>query len=210
MPFLDNLKCKVPSTKSGFTLVELLVVLGILTLTVGSSLLFLTSVLKGTNQANIISEAKQNGQSTLDSLDRQIRNATNAQAMISGGTPPLNLPAGASSGVALTISGNQSLYIVCFNSVAGTSNGWIGTASLAPGTSPSLSDFKAVTNIDTISGADVSSCNIAVTSFSVGAISPPIVAINFTMNQGINAPSRKDFLANSKFQTTISLRNYSE
>src|SRR3989338_2133305 len=67
--------------KRAFTLIEFLVVLGILALVVGSITLFLTSVLKGTNQANVLSEVKQNGQATLDSLERQIRGAVDAEAV---------------------------------------------------------------------------------------------------------------------------------
>src|SRR3989344_764838 len=64
--------------RRGFTLVELLVVLGILSATVGSTLLFLTSTLKGSNQASIVAEVKQNGQVTLDLLEREVRGANNA------------------------------------------------------------------------------------------------------------------------------------
>src|SRR3990167_10128021 len=63
----------------GFTLIEFLVVLGILAITVSATLLFLTSVLRGSNKANIIAEVKQNGQVVLESLERQIRNGVDAQ-----------------------------------------------------------------------------------------------------------------------------------
>src|SRR3989344_4232759 len=69
---------KVLVSKNGFTLLEFLVVIGLLSLTIGSILLFLTSVLKGTNQANVTSEVKQNGQVVLDALESQIRKATDA------------------------------------------------------------------------------------------------------------------------------------
>lgn len=185
-----------------YTLVELVVVIGLLVLTVGSILAFLTSSLKGSNQVNVISEVKQNGQAVLDSLDRQIRNATDAtQSTIA------QLPAGASSGVSLTIAGANSLYIACFTPTA-SANGWIGVASSASGLTPTLSDYKPVTNQDTVLGVDIQSCSLSVLPVSSGEDSPPVVSVSFLVNQGIAAPTRSDFLANAQFQTTISLRKY--
>jgi len=63
-----NTKPRGVNLSKGFTLIELLVVLGILVIGVGSTLLFLTSILRGTNQANVTAEVKQNGQAILDSL----------------------------------------------------------------------------------------------------------------------------------------------
>src|SRR3989344_5912333 len=76
---------KFPVSRKGFTLLEFLVVIGLLSITIGSILLFLTSVLKGTNQANITSEVKQNGQVVLDTLESQIRNATDAVCLNADG-----------------------------------------------------------------------------------------------------------------------------
>src|SRR3989304_7645043 len=103
--------------RHGFTLIELLVVLGILVTAVGATLLFLTNVLKGTNQANVTAEVKQNGQAVLDLLEKQIRGATAAVEIT---------PNGSSSGVNITKTDGNSLYIACFNSIASpSSNGWM-------------------------------------------------------------------------------------
>src|SRR4030042_3325045 len=120
----------IKQCNKGFTLIELLVVMGILSLTIGSILLFLTSTLKGSNQANVTSEVKQNGQAILDSLERQIRNASDATQTLDS-----DLPDEASNGITLTFKEGTDLYIACFDSVAATSNGWIGTASVASGSS---------------------------------------------------------------------------
>lgn len=193
----------------GFTLIELLVVIGLLMLTTALIFDFLTASLKSSNQTNVTAEVKQNGQAVLDSLDRQIRSATKAVAITGTG-----LPTGASSGVNLTLSGGNSLYLACFNSTA-TTNGWIGVASVLTGTDTSvLANYKSVTNTDTVSGVDISDsanppgCRISVIAASGGIDSPDVVSFEFTANQGITAPSRQDFQANAKFQTTISLRQY--
>lgn len=189
--------------KRGFTLVELLVVLGLLSVTVGSALLFLTSVLRGSNQSSVISEVKQNGQSVLDSLDRQIRDASDARQMQGS-----ELPQGAVNGAVLTLPSARTLYAACF-ATSPAANGWIGLANLQTGASPSLSDYKSLTNnVNLIDGVDISTCNFSVIPTSTGSSSPAIVSLSFTINQGISAPSRRDFLSNAQFQTTISLRKY--
>ena len=193
--------------RQGFTLIELLVVLGILTAAVGASLIFLTSVLKGTNQANVTAEVKQNGQVVLDSLEKQIRGATSAVVITGSG-----LPGGATKdGVNLALPTGRSLYLVCFDTdPIAKSNGWIGVADVSPGTpTNAFSNYNSVTNKDNISGVDVKNCDFSVQQASTtGTAAPAVVSISFVMNQGIQAPSRADFLANAKFETTISLRNY--
>lgn len=189
--------------KKGFSLVELLVVLGLLSVTVGSALLFLTSVLRGSNQSAVISEVKQNGQSVLDSLDRQIRDASDARQMQGA-----ELPQGAVNGAVLTLPGARTLYTACFATTQ-AANGWIGLANLQTGAAVTLSDYKSLTNNgNLVDGVDISTCNFSVIPASTGSASPAIVSLSFTINQGISAPSRRDFLSNAQFQTTISLRKY--
>lgn len=189
--------------KRGFTLVELLVGLGLLALTTGSALLFLTSVFRGSNQAAVITEVKQNGQSVLDSLERQIRDASDARQMQGS-----ELPLGGVNGAVLTLSSARTLYAVCFATTP-AANGWIGLANMQTGAVPSLSDYKSLTNnSNLIEGVDISVCSFSVVMASTGSSSPAIVSLNFIINQGISAPSRRDFLSNAQFQTTISLRRY--
>lgn len=182
---------------SGFTLLEFLVVIGLLSITIGSILLFLTSVLKGTNQANITSEVKQNGQVVLDTLESQIRNATDAVCMLGENDNCTD--------VKLTRVNADPLRIRCVNPDGLTANGRIEIAS-------SLLDdptnFTSITNTDIKSGVSVTNCKFNVVLSSGGVSAPPIVAASFTVNQGVDAPSRQDFLANVDFQTTISLRGY--
>lgn len=185
-------KISVNCQSEGFTLIEFLIVLGVLATAVASALLVLTSVLRGTNQANITAEVKQNGQVVLDTLEPQIRNARDAKDL----SP---LPPGANDGVSLTLGDGTSLNIACFPAGANT-NGYIGTSTAA--------SYTSVTNQDLTSGVDVTDCNLRVIPASVGAVNSAFVSVSFVMNQGKNAPSRQDFKANVKFETTISLRRY--
>ena len=192
--------------KVGFTLIEFLVVLGILAVTVGSTLLFLSSVLRGSNKVSVTTEVKQNGQAVLNSLEKQIRNAVDAQ-QVDVDT------------IKLTRQDENPLYIKCFpHGALGppyTYNGWLGSAVSASGI-PGDVYTSFTSKEDTISGVDINchpsdppNCDgLKVISSSTGVSSPPIVSICFVASQGIDAPSRQDFQANVTFETTISLRKY--
>lgn len=180
-----------------FTLIEFLVVLGILAVAVGSALLVLSSVLRGTNQSNVTAEVKQNGQSVLDNLDSQIRNATEATDDDSG------------KYIRLVRPNADPLSIKCFyDSEPKSQNGWIGTA-ITDVLAPADSSYTPLTNKnDLVSGVDINNCNFEVAASSLGGASPAIVSISFEVSQARGAPSRQDFVASVKFQTTISLRKY--
>lgn len=191
----EKAKFKIIASLPAFTLVELLVVLGILSATVGATLLFLTSTLKGSNQATVISEVKQNGQVILDVLERQVRGASNAMYV--------------NGHIKLTRSANNLLHIKCFSgnyTLGSEKNGWIGTTTSSLD-DPSEALYTSITNKDDlVSGTDVSSCSLSVSGASTGGFTPAVVSIDFTLNQGVKAPSRADFKANARFSTTISLR----
>lgn len=70
----------------GFTLVEVLVVMAI-TIIVGVMLVVIfTNTLRGSNKAQILAVIKQNGQSVLDNIDKNIRNADNVVCVSDDGT----------------------------------------------------------------------------------------------------------------------------
>lgn len=189
----------------GFTLIEFLVVVGILTTVVGSTLLFLTSILRGSNQTNITNEVKQNGQVVFDSLDKQIRNGRNAVSIVP--------PTGSSSAIMLTLSDDSFLFLACFDTVPNTSNGWIGSVSSLTSSAPVPASYVPLTNQDKISGVDIKCDSSPGATFSAipasaGSATPSIVKMGFGASQAVLAPSRSDFQANIRFDTTISLRQY--
>lgn len=61
--------------QSGFTLVEVLVVIAILSIIGLIAVTIFTRTLKGVNKSQIISSLKQNGQSVLENMDKTIRNS---------------------------------------------------------------------------------------------------------------------------------------
>jgi type II secretory pathway pseudopilin PulG len=183
-----------------------LVVIGILGIVVGSSMLFLTNILKGSNQAQVVGEIKQNGQTVLDVIDRQIRNAENVEDF----TPLFISPPDDAIKLNITNSAS-SIYIACFNRDITTSpkkNGWIGILNSTSAPS-SVSEFLKLTNTSEVSGIDLE-CDTSTFSIS-GLISdsyPQVVQVRFKVYQGVEAPNRLDFNASSEFKTTISLRKY--
>lgn len=198
--------------KSGYTLIEFLIVISILALSVGSVLLFLTSTLKGANQANVTAEVKQNGQSVLDNLQSQIRSSSFVQALVYPGQTPSNADYAGQSGIWLTLSTGDKLTVVCFNSASGsTKSGWIGVAktTIASGNTntpeSTIGNFQTLTNQNPLSGVDIVCTQ---NSFQVNTNNNNLVIIDFTANQGIQAPSRVDYKANVQFKTTIGIRTY--
>lgn len=63
--------------KNGFTLIEMLVVLAILSIFGTLIVTIFSRTLKGGNKSQIISSIKQNGQAVLETMDKTIRNADN-------------------------------------------------------------------------------------------------------------------------------------
>lgn len=200
--------------KKGFTLVEFLIVIGILSLSVGSIMLILTTVIKGANQTNVTAEVKQNGQNVLDTVSGQIRNASdvyslNGYTVLFGNV--LNKPSGSRSAIWVFTETGEKLTIACVDSVGTTSNGLISVyTGLATDTAPPASvtsSFKPISNTDVLSGVDI---DCADTTFALSAptANVKVVLVDFTVNQAVQAPSRVDFKANAQFKTAISLRLY--
>ena len=187
---------KLKTLNPGYTLIEFLVVIGILIFAVGSSLLFLTSVLRGSNQSSITAEVKQNGQAVLDSLDSQIRDGKDAISVT---------PAGAASAVRITLSNGNYLFLACYNANGTTSNGWIGSIVQSSSATPNAG-YVALTNTDIIAGVNISNCSFSVQPATT--LDPAIVTVSFVANQGVGAPSRQDYSGSAAFRTIISLRKY--
>lgn len=190
--------------RRGFTLVEILVVIGILGLTTSALLYFLVTTVKSSNQTNIIAEVQQNGQVILNTLSSQITNGVSVSPNTSDGgcTQTVNLQTTSTNCLVVQTQGNSPLYIKFFPLVTGTSNGYIATSS--DGT-----NYTSISNQDLVSGVNIMQTG-SLPIFSIYSSSgvPASVTINFTLTQAINATSRQDFQAQIPFQTTFTLRSY--
>lgn len=195
--------------KTGFTLIELLVVIGIMAVVGGVGTDLFVSILKGANKANVINEVKQNGNYALDIMERNIRNAKEAQL---GGIEPFL------QNNVLILKDVNDTYIQ-FRFVLPTpvplTNGkiTIATGDTLPATGI-LADEKDMTNTDPVSGISVLSGAFEIVYPTPPANNPTYVRINFRAAQGEGAPSRRDYTLGPtgapglQFQTTVSLRTY--
>lgn len=84
---------KLGVMKKGFTLLELLVVLGILSLVGVLVAVIFTRALRGTNKSELVGKIKQNGQSVLETMTSVVRNADNVVCpvfpSVTSPTPPI-------------------------------------------------------------------------------------------------------------------------
>ena len=185
----------------GYTLIELLVVLGIMTMTVGALTVFLTSVFRGTNKANASAEVKQNGQVVLDSLERQIRGATN---VVDNHFAP-----GDTKYIRLERESGDPLHIACISESPGNYKSRIAVAQDSGTTLPeSDPSWRSVSNDDWEDGISINNCVITVSPAiisSSGLPVPAVVSISFTANKD---SERVEFAGKADFRTTISLRQY--
>lgn len=173
----DNRKCE---KASGFTLIEVLVVLGVFVVisTVIVSILFVS--LRGSKKSDVLVTTRENGYSALSKMARVIRYAKS-----------IDLPASCvpSSGSvnSITITGSDDNQIV-FACPASSSGG-------ISSNSASLVDTSSVS---------VSSCSF--TCSQPTSADPPTVMISFTLAaQGGNSA---ESIASVPFETSVTLRNF--
>ena len=180
MPYhLSSITYHFRRRRSGFTLIEIIVVVGILGIVtvMGTNLFF--SILRGSTKTKILQLVKQNGDYAISVMGRMIRNARSVNG---GGSSitivnPDGMPTTFSCGdIDIPLDGKSEI----------ASNG----ARL-------ISNEVKVENCSGI---------FSVTPGEVG-VSPAAVTINFTLSQA-GVTTRLEERASVSFQTTISLRNY--
>lgn len=210
--------------KKGFTLVELLVVLGILSVMFGLVLTIFTRVLQGGNKTQVIGAIKQNGQSMLEIMDKTIRDASRVVC-----TSVLG------DSIAVVQEGVYTKFK--FSPPTPTSNGSIKKESFSlplsppPNSDPNLyiRDFESTicTNPLTGSAQFISDTNLqtgaSVNCYLTGGVADcnnhPIfrrireagfkdqVSIKFGVKPGISSPSSvTGEIDDINFQTTIDIR----
>lgn len=161
----------------GFTLVELLVSIGLVLIvgTVGTSII--ASILRSYNKAHIINEVEQNGNYVLSLMESQIRNAKSVSP---------------TSGTTQTLTVTPQEGSVFDFSIANV--GGIGVVR---------KDSEILTNNNPVNGVEVV---VADSGFTVTGISPQTVIIVLKLQQAPNAPGRVDYQAATTLQTTVVVR----
>jgi len=167
--------------KSGFTLIETLVVIGILAIivVVGSSSFF--SILKGSTKTKTATLVKQNGDYAMNVMTRMIRNAKGIVGFV-----PENYP-----GPEITIDnpdGETTIFLCDSNDDGSLAS---NSASLMS-SQVKVSDCSSVFNIQ----------------YDEEGLEPDVVTIDFTLSTGdLGRPEEE---ASMRFKTTVILRNIAE
>ena len=165
--------------KQGFTLLELLVVVGILGILGAVASDIFINVSRSYNKANVIAEIQRSGNASLSQIGSEIRNA---QSVTSPEPTTLNVVNSVGSAVAYTFvpedADNQK-------------NGYVAR------------NGNPLTDNDYFTGVNVTGL-----SFFVAETDPPSVNIVLSLTQPLGAGSRIDFQASTTLTTTVSLRSY--
>lgn len=197
--------------KKGFTLVEILVVIGVLSIAGVIILTIFSRTLRGNNKSQILTAIKENGQSVLENLDKTVRNADNIVC------PTATSP----SGNTLVVFKDGIYTRYRFISQIGSINGSVQQDTATPsaqeadprqfinricnptdpqpqlGTS-ALTDTNPKTGVSLTFGSFV---------LNKSAGFKDTVTINFVLNSGVGAPPAVSGQIDPvTFQTTIQLR----
>ena len=214
------IKKAMPAGRQGFTLVELLVVIAILAIAVTFILTIFTSSLRGSNKSQIVSTIKQNGQSVLETMDKNVRNSDNVVC------PSITPPATTASSTNLVVvsKGTYTRYrfIAPSPPVNPTVNGLIQQDNPAKQTVLGIEETdpefinRVCTLTDPMQGVNILTDTNPQTGVSAvnglftrsrQAGSRDSVTIRFDLSPGISAPA---VIAGQidpvTFQTTIQLR----
>lgn len=171
--------------KTGFTLIEILVVVGILGIIafIGTNMFF--TILKGSTKTRVLAEVKQNGNYALGVMERMIRNARKIEeCQVSADHIKIQNP-----------DEDWTDFLCC------------GSPSLI------ASESGGLTCSDSgIENARLTSSNVQVScgtfiSCTQATGGPPVITINFTLSQ-LGSPPRPEEQARVDFGTTVTLRNY--
>ncbi len=164
--------------RKGFSLIEMLVVTGVLAVVAAVGSIMFLGILRGANKTKIMTEVKQNGEYVLSVMERTIRDGRVVTATAYSPTPTTEIRVISADGTTQNIFACDPLVLRI------TMNG-----------NPLTSDLLKL-----------DSCNIF--TVTQGATNQPDqVAIDFTLSQAA-VSTRPEDIASAKFKTTVTLRNY--
>ena len=200
---------------SGFTLVELLVVIVLIGIISGVASSILTIVLRTDNKASVSSSVQQNGDYIITQFSNNVRNAQKFIAVYNGASPdsvdcrettpgtPISgctYPDGSSGGLCASGTSYSMLEYVDNNGIVrGVScNNNIPsylTFSSTAGSAPSVQSW--------INNVSSSACSISCTQAS--SLTTPYVGISFTLSKG--SGTAENTQGAQTFQTSVLIRN---
>jgi type II secretory pathway pseudopilin PulG len=182
----------------GFTIVEILVVISILSIMGIIFVEIFSRSLKGANQAQLLGVIKQNGQSALETMDKNIRLASGVVCIVSSGAQE-----GKDTIVVRKEGGTFIRYK--FNPSTPGKNGFISEDETDDCYTPLLtSNLRYLTNTDPKNGV-----SLIFGSFNQNTKAgfSDIITISFTLGPGADIPTTlTNNVEAQNFNTTIQLR----
>ena len=201
--------------KKGFTIAELLVAISVIAVIGAVVAEVFSRSLRGGNKAQIVASIKQNGQATLEAMDKTIRNSDEVVCPVITGEGIQSKDT-----VALVKDGKYTRFM--FRAGTSTTNGYILQDNPAPQSGELQENFllNICSNVDHVSSVPVSITDKNTkTGVSVTAGSPniftrnkksgfrDILTINFDLKPGVLAPAAiSGQIDPVTFTTTIQLR----
>lgn len=175
--------------RSGFTIVEILIVMAILgiVLTAGTSV-FLSTV-SSSNKTKAQIDVKEAGRNASEQITRRVQSART-----------LSQPPGNTTQVTIGDSDGVSSTLTCINGNS-TTNGRLEIQSNATGLT------TALTFDDVEKGVNVTDCSLVVVNGASGK-EPPALRYSFTVSQPIGAPQRPEYQASIKIESSVVSRSY--
>lgn len=206
--------------KTGFTLIEMLVVIALLSIVGVMILTIFSRTLKGSNKSQIISLLKENGQSVLENMDKTIRNADSvfcADNNTGTSFPPA---------IVVNTGSTYTRYKFIPPPVDNTKNGYVQqevfTSVPTPAPTPDTfcKDYTDSTVTPVILTDNNSQTGVSVIAVNSDLTENPVftrnsspgfadqVTISFQIKPGIGTPaSLTGQIDPATFQTTVELRN---
>lgn len=184
---------KISKLESGFTLIEMLAVIFVLS-TIGVLVgAIITSSLRGTNKTNTITVVRQNGNFAITQMAKMVQNALRLDSPYPCIPPPspTPAPAGYSSITITSFDGSQTEF-KCDYPLGGS------RITIASNRS-NLLDTRSVSLV-------AGSCKFTCSQTSLS--DPPIIGISFTLSQK-STTSFFEQSASIPFQTSVVMRNVS-
>lgn len=165
--------------KRGFTIIELLVVIGIISILGTITADIFLSVTRSYNKASVIAAIEQSGNIALSQMTTEIRNARSVS------------PASGTTSTLTIINADSVQVVFSFVPSTSTTNGYVSRNGIP------ITDNAFTTGV-----------NAAALSFTIVDSQPPSVTIALTLTQPVGTPSRVDFQASTTLRTSVSLRTY--
>lgn len=177
----EYVTCTRASARSAYTLVEMVVVIGVLVLISAVATDMFFNITRAYNKANAIAEIEQSGSTALNSMVNEIRQARS-----------------------VTKTSTTTIEITRADDTPVTFG--FRPATTSPDTNGCL--YRGTTTQCLTDDTLTTGVNVLDVTFTVVDSDPQMVKIEMTISQPLGVPTRQDFRAQTTLKTSVVLRSY--